>query len=201
MAEIVRRPPIRAWLATAAALVLVIGLVIWGAREDRLEEAELSEGYAGPLTPEPRPRGTAGTVPSAAQDFLQFAGIAGEGERPQTGREHEYTAEGLRRLSAALESMGEARPGSVPQRTVEDIRATADRIQRDPAYATHAGAVRNAFIAAADAIASLDADGGAAVRDAARSIEPGEPLLEQQDEIRSSFRTSAEAIRRVSPNL
>lgn len=187
--NIVRKPPLWPWLATLAALLLVIVLIVWVA--NRGDEPQLAGGYA-----EPETQGTSGIAPSAMNEYLQFAGVAGDGEQPQPGREHEYTAEGLRKLAAALESLERTRPGAVRDGAVDEIRSHADRIQRDPTSRQHANAVRDAFLNVADAI-----PGGGGLRDDAEAISPEQPLLEQTDAIRAFFEESGRALQSASRNI
>lgn len=184
-----RKAPLWPWIVGIAALFAVI--FVWaGVTDDGPTDDIAATGYGN------RPTGTAGGARGAVDDYLAFAGIgAAASTAPDMGREHEYTAEGLRKLSAAINALV-TRDGDGDSRTKFDgFRQAADRIQQDPASLDHANQVRDAFMKAADTIASLDdvtmAD---QVRSAAQAIDADKSLLEQREAVRNFFRESARAI-------
>lgn len=193
MAEIniERKPPsIWPWLLGLAAIVAVI--FIWAATGDPEEErtvAQVSQDTTG----------TSGTAGGAIDEYAQFArGEAGAGEAPQMGREHEYTAEGIRRLGGALESLIDQRPTDDGRARLERFQEIANRIQEDPTSAQHANQVRTAFTRATEVLASIDEAAAHQLRTTAEAVDPSEPLLEQREDVREFFRQSAEAIERAA---
>lgn len=187
--NIVRKPPIWPWVATAAALLLVVGLIVWAASQ--ADEPQ----FAG-RSAEPGAQGTSGAESPAIRDYLQFAGVIGNGEAPEPGREHEYTAEGLRKLAAALQVLEREQGGVGRADAAAEIRSRAEQIQREPASPRHANAVRDAFMLAAQAM-----PGDADLQQRAQAISAQQPLLEQTDAIRDFFKASGEAVQEAARNL
>ena len=188
-----KRSPVWPWFL-AVALLLVVGWIAMDALRDDdpavIEQAGLErEGTAG----------TAGAaVPAAVQDYVVFAN---ESAQPSVGREHEYTAEGIRRLSAALGAFIERGADDTETRTRFDrFRQSAERLQQDPQSTEHAGTVRDVFTSAVDVFESgrIDAADVSRLRQTATSISADQPLLEQTDTVKQFFRQSAEALRRAA---
>jgi hypothetical protein len=143
------------------------------------------------------PAGTTGLGSDNAPvvEYMRYSGTAaGAPGVPAMSVEHDYTAEGIRRLASALEAVAQRRDGTARE-TADRLRAIADRIQDDSQSMGHAALVHEAFAAAAEAIASLphrpaDAD----LQAIANSIDPGRPLLSQEEAVRTFLRRSAEAL-------
>ena len=182
--------PIWPWVAGVIAVLVVAW--IWGAQND---VASTGIDTAGNQPPSEPAGTTAATGP--AREYQQFSGvIAGGKEVPEMSVDHDYTAEGIRKLAAALESLVDAKADAGTRAELERFRRDADRLQEDPKSMEHARIVRNVFTSAAEVIASIDI--GPAPRDLrslAESIDPDRPLLGQRDNVRSFLRESAEAIR------
>jgi hypothetical protein len=192
MAEIniARKRPVWPWIVGVAAVIAA--MFVWAAvTEGPARDVVLYDRYS--------PAGTTGAARGAVDDYLAFAGIGGAAENPAMGLEHDYTAEGIRKLSAALQNLVDDDGDADSREKFDRFRQAADRIQQDPASLGHADQVRNAFTMAADVIESLDdVPSAATVRSAAESIDPGQPLLEQKEKIRNFFRESARAIQTAS---
>ncbi|HSK09879.1 MAG TPA: hypothetical protein VK911_09890 [Vicinamibacterales bacterium] len=193
-----KRPVVWPWIAAVFALLLVVA--IW-ATSNRPEDQTAAGGvrYPSVLRPgEPAPgvAGTAGLAPAPIREYAEFAGSApSETAAGTMDADHEYTAEGIRRLGDALDSLVEQKPNADSRASLDRFRQSADRIQQDPSSMQHAGTVRNAFTSAVDVIDSIEgAPETADLRAAAEMIDPGVPLLEQRDRVQSFFRRSAEAI-------
>jgi hypothetical protein len=114
--------------------------------------------------------------------FLAFA----EGPSPEVlPLDHEYTAEGLRRLAAALAASGKM------ARTPElagSLSQAADDLARDPRSLRHAAIARQAFIAAAQAL------GSSRVQRAAEALSVDEPLRAQKRRVERFFDEAAAAL-------
>ncbi|MBD0324188.1 MAG: hypothetical protein ICV72_12510, partial [Aldersonia sp.] len=172
-----------------AALVLV--LLVWAAaqmlKEDENGANEATQ--AVPHVPEPAPTsGSADPPPAAISAFLVFTGAS---HAATAGPAHDYTATGLRRLSAAMEAIVEQqRVGGreVPE-LLDAFRRTAREIQEDPAATGHASRVREALIGAATLMAAVQQERWPeaddlrieveAVRAAAAALDEQRPLLDQ----------------------
>lgn len=194
MAEIriEKRSPIWPWIVGVLVL-LVVGWMAIGALNDEepvVEQAALQQEGA---------IGTAGAaVPAAVQDYAAFAGESGQ---PSMGREHEYTAEGIRRLSAALGAFVEQNANDTETRNRFDrFRQAADRLQQDPQSGAHAGTVRDVFTSAVEVFESgrIDAGDVSRLRQTATSISADQPLLEQTDTVKQFFSQSSEALQRAA---
>lgn len=197
-----KRPSLWPWVAAVATILVVV--LVWammaGLDEDRAAgDVAVDLGVEDAETVEPRgddPARAAATT-GAVDDYVEFANEPGAAA--EMGRTHEYTADGIRRLSGALESITRGQRNDVAQQRFEQFREKAERIQQDPASMQHAGTVRDVFTSAVEVIASLDgAPKTDRLRSTAESISPDQPLLEQSDAVRRFFRESAAAIETIS---
>lgn len=194
MAEIriEKRSPIWLWILGVLVL-LVVGWIAIGALTD--EEPVVEQAAV-------QPEGTVGTagaaVPAAVQDYAAFAN---EPAQPSMGREHEYTAEGIRRLSAALGAFVEQNANDTETRNRFDrFRQAAERLQQDPQSGAHASTVRDVFTSAVDVFESgrIDAGDVSRLRQTATSISADQPLLEQSETVKEFFSQSSEALQRAA---
>jgi hypothetical protein len=105
-------------------------------------------------------RSAAGTVDgSAISQYLQFVDNRSSRDASPS---HEYTADGLRQLSAALAAVASRDNvgGAAWQPRIEEIRTRADAMQRDPSSLQHAQQTREAFVMAASLIDQMRAEAG-----------------------------------------
>lgn len=195
MAEIriEKRPPVWPWILGVLALALVgwIAFATLGDDEPETREAAVQDSREGAV-------GTSGAVPAAVQDYAAFAN---DSAQLATGREHEYTAEGIRRLSAALAAFVDQTGNDPEARThLERFRQSADRLQREPESREHANTVRDVFTSAVDVLESgrIDAGDVSRLRTTATSMSADQPLLDQTDKVKQFFGESAEALRRAA---
>ncbi|EMR01923.1 hypothetical protein [Cesiribacter andamanensis] len=128
-------------------------------------------------------------------------GTAGTAATTEMGLEHEYTSEGIRKLSAALTALAASSTDADIQQKRTAFQQNADKIQQDPMSLQHANTIRTTFTQAADLMATIkdrsypDSDADVdEVREAAEAIDVNEQTLEQKDEVREFFRKSGEAI-------
>jgi hypothetical protein len=185
-----KRPWVWPWVILMVATIATV--VIWKAAIDDRPDRDVAVDDTF--------TGTAGAVRNPVDEYLEFAGITDEtGELPRMGLDHEYTAEGLRKLGAALERLVDDRRDGDARANLERFRQAADSIQRDPSSLRHADEVRGAFMRAVEIIEALDsAPSGIQVRSAARSIDVDRALLDQRESVKNFFRESALAIRAAS---
>lgn len=97
----------------------------------------------------------AGTVEGAAVgQYMQF--VDARASRA-AGVAHEYTADGLRQLAAALRELatGESVGGVDVQPRIDEIRERADAMQQNPTATEHALQTREAFARAASLIGQM----------------------------------------------
>jgi hypothetical protein len=189
--HIKRRPPVWPWLVG----VLLLALVAWVAFE-ALDDDQPTVEQAG--VQREGTVGTSGAVPAAIQDYSSF--VTGQAQ-PAPGREHEYTAEGIRMLTAALGAFVEQNGNDTALRSrFERFRQSAQRLQQDPQSGAHADTVRDVFTSAVDVFESGRVDAGdvSRVRDTATSISADQPLLEQTEAVKRFFSQSAELLERAA---
>ena len=210
MAEIhLQRKTPRVWPAMLAALALVALVwtlaAVWAVDED---ERGQPDEVAQSLPPVPEIALTSGVTPTPPEvaAFLTFSETsAGE----PSGPAHDYAAAGMRRLSAALETIArnEGVTGENVRQRLHAFRRTAERIQADPAATAHSNRVRDAFMNAANLMAAMQQDHwpNAAemrsaleeVRTAAGAIEPNRPLLDQVSDVGAFFDRAAVVVREM----
>jgi hypothetical protein len=194
------------WIIGVFALMLVGWAVIAMMDRDRDDPEMAATGRPTPPS-EPTPAATTGDAPAAAvAAFLTFAD-APTGSQVSVG--HEYAADGIRRLTAALKAVVENGPDRprVRERFAE-FQQKADRIQRDPQSLAHAGQVRDVFTSAAEAISALQEDRWpdasdlqnqiAQVRTAAGRVDADRPLLDQTSAVKTFFDRAAVVVRAMA---
>ena len=145
---------------------------------------------------------------SAPAEVTGFVRFVEETRAQAAGPSHDYTADGLRQLAAALDAMSRTQvalaSAADASKHIAAVREWADAMQRDPQSLEHADQARAAFVAAAQAMEVLQsASPGAeqavqAVRDSAAEIDTARPMLEQATRIEACFDRSAEALRSLS---
>ena len=136
---------------------------------------------------------------AAVSNFTTFTEVKSGDDGSVT---HDYTANGLRLLAAALElAPSHANVGDGPS----GIRARADSMQQDVAATSHARQTSEAALMASELISHLQTDGrpwldakAVLVNDAARAIKPDQLLLPQMSAVQLFFQQSAAALRAVN---
>lgn len=164
------------WLIVAIALLIVSLAAVHGDALDRTENAV----------------GTSGASDRGSIDaFVQFAKESQVSDRdtlPPVGVRHDYTAEGLRLLAAALTALG-----SDPT-VATTMRAAADQITDNPFSLGHASVVHESFSVAARELGRMVPADAVQLRELANSIRPGRPLIEQTTQVRRFFETAGDAV-------
>jgi hypothetical protein len=149
-----------------------------------------------PETPAPAAPQHAARVPAEVTRFRDLA--RAYGDQP-VDPQHPALIEALRSLADGFEALpqGRERVGDAANR----IRVFADRIEESGGSAIkHAEWARAAFEEAADAFVRLDLDNTEmdahvdAIRAAAASITPSQPLVEQNHYVDQALRETAEAL-------
>lgn len=138
----------------------------------------------------------AGTGNAAVDDFVTF--VEPSTVERNEDEQHKFTADGLRRLAAALQSM---KPGGAAAAQLALVRQKADSLQTTAqADDRHAEMARAAFDAANEVMAALpNARGLAGELDAARkaagAVNAGGKLLAQRTQVQGYFDAAASALR------
>ena len=137
--------------------------------------------------------------------FIQF--VEDNRTRTEMGRDHEFTAEGIRHLAGALGAvaMRDTVGGAALQPRLDSLRQKADVIQRNAQSGQHSNQVRDAFTSAVAIMDDLrqrrypNAAGHVTqARQAAEAVQPGQQLLNQKTQIQQFFEHSAEVLRNMS---
>ena len=201
MAEIrVQRKGPSGWLwmlGFVATVVLVWVLVATFPADDSIPATTQRAGEAPSTVPETAPTsGISGAPLPAVAEFLTFKDAP---VGSPVGPAHEYTADGIRRLTRALDAVIETETvaGSAIRDRLTDWRAKAGRIQADPQAVGHANQVRDVFTGAADLLSAVQQDRWPnsahlkasidETRQAAAAIDASRPLLDQTDKVKAFF--------------
>ena len=140
--------------------------------------------------------GTAGAAGAGAVDqFVQF--VAQRDTAKETEGQHQYTAEGVRRLAAALEGIAGGNPSI--QTWADSMRSSVDRLQRSSAQDAHADDAKAAFSAAVSAMAAIDKARGrtrdvAPMRAIYGQLDSKRPLMPQLGTVHRFFEAARDAL-------
>lgn len=129
--------------------------------------------------------------PSPVEEYIQFVATAGDS---RSGLSDDQMAEGLRKLAGALGAVNAGGPD-----LLIDLRAGAEHVLLNPAATETAAIIREAMATAADAI-ERGSGPDPALREAAQSVRPDRPLVEQPVAVLHFFRQAADAIQRQTPD-
>ena len=186
-----------AW-GIAWAMALVSAFYIWSVLDSDTQQAEHSTAARDDVLGVPHQSGV-----DAYRAYVASPGVS-------PGPSHEYAAKGIEHLAEAIRAAAEAhriRDGMVAKH-VQSFPQMAARLRADPTALDHADIVREVFSATVDTLEyiqrtrRLDSPGLQAriseLRQLARAVDPGEPLLQQQGRVRQFFERSAEALRRLA---
>lgn len=194
------------WILAAVALLALLFWFLWRG-DDGVDVAavDTTDSTLVDRAPNTAPMGSAaGTLAgSAVEDYLMF--VDARASRA-AGLAHEYTADGLRQLAAAMnEVAGDDSVGGVALRPrIEAIRERADNMQRNPNSLEHALQAREAFIMASSLMLQMNSNRGNAagnlnaLQDASTAIEASRPLLDQADQIEQFFEQAGKALQNMS---
>jgi len=183
-------------LERAAPAVVGLGIIaaffgsMWlDTRHDPIRPTATEADTPLPVAAAPESAEPARTPPGVVS-FLKFA----EREAPETlPLDHSYTAEGIRRLAAAIEALD----GSTLARDrARRLRAAAEEMQADPHSLRHADLARAAFDLATQALLALrdvplKADGASRLAQAAQAVRRGDPLRIQSAAVDRYFDLAA----------
>jgi len=129
----------------------------------------------------------------------------------QTNGPHEYTREGIDRISSTLEDLVGRDPAPAVQQRLEEMRRQRQAIRAsDPASLEHANQARSAFLAAVGVLESLQERPELQqtgldqhvnrTRQAAEQVRTETPLLEQRAEVHEFFTRMGEALQTAEQN-
>lgn len=194
------------WLLLGIALLLILAFVFWWRDDPDAVAGDLNPIVPGAVA---APGGTAGGTiavnEGAIGDFLAYVDSAGT---PSAGVAHNYTADGLRRLGAAIGALWNSKAGNddAIRTELDAIRAMADSMQRNPQSTAHARFARDGARTAAALMSTVRqqhfADAASSqvgdARNAAQALNGDQVLLEQTSNVQRFFSQSAAAIRAMA---
>jgi hypothetical protein len=144
----------------------------------------------------------AGPVSPAVAAYLTFAQAPAPAEIPPS---HDYAADRIRSLAAALETIAASEP---MRERIQTLRVAADRIQQDPQSLQQADHVRGVFISAIDVMAAVHQDRLPTsdalrqqigeTRQAAEAVQADQPLLQQKKRVKAFFDRAGDVCRTLS---
>ena len=201
MAEIqLERKEGRNWLWIVLGLLLLAALAWWLLSQRGDQDPVVTETPGGVVT-DSLP-GTGMTGSGEVNGFIQF--VEDNRARTEMGRDHEFTAEGIRHLAGALGAVATGEGAALHPR-IDSLRQKADSIQRNTQSGQHANQVRDAFTSAVAIMDDLRqrsypnaASHVTQARQAAEAVKPGQQLLDQKQQIQQFFEHSAEVLRNMS---
>ncbi|HEX6058898.1 MAG TPA: hypothetical protein VFZ11_07740 [Gemmatimonadaceae bacterium] len=204
MAEVhIERKERRAWPWVLLVLVLLALLAWWLLSQRRADDDVVTETRPGAVvgTPAFSDAATTASTAGTVDAFLQW--VEDRQADPGMTLEHRHTAEGIRRLAAALGSVAERDTvgGAALRPQLDSLRGLADALMRDEQSTHHARFTHDAFTRAAAIMNDLQrrhpgaADAVSESRRAAQAVRAETPLLEQREDVRRFFERAADAVR------
>jgi hypothetical protein len=157
-------------LATAAVFWIAVG------RGEEDDDTAIADVAAGNDTTSP------------VEEYVQFAGTAGERPQASSPADPEYVIEGLRKLAGALGSLGIGGPD-----LQVDLRAAAEHVVLNPESTATAAVVRSRLVAAATAI-DAERQNETALQPLAESLRADRTILEQETAFRQFFLEASHAL-------
>src|SRR5918999_921166 len=147
-----RNPSALTWILGAVLLVIVLALAFSPDGAGRPGPGYVMPDAGGSVVPDSEMR--AAEVDAAIGDFARF--VSGQRARDVIGPKHEYTAEGIRRVAAAISALAreDTLAGGAVRPRIQALRDRANALQRDPSADTHALKAREAFLFAASILES-----------------------------------------------
>ena len=209
MAEIpIERKESRNWLPLILgllALLLLLAFCFLRPRGDTTA-ARPADSAAVAAAPAPAaadsvagaPASPAGDANAAIDQFVQF--VQTRDTTNETEGQHRYTAEGTRRLAAALEGIA----GQSPAVKVyaDSMRHSIERLQQSSPNDVHADDAKAAFSAAVSAMAEIDKARGrtndvAPLRATYQDLSGKRPLMPQLPTVDRFFKAAAENLQKM----
>ena len=160
---------------------------------------------AAPATAAPAaaavPAAPAGGDSSAVAQFAQF--VQRRDTTQETEGQHAYTAEGVRRLAAALDQVAGQGGSSAIQVYADSMRSSVDRLQRSSPNDVHAEDAKAAFSAAVSAMTVIDKAQGktydvAPMRAIYGRLSPAKPLMPQLATVEQFFTAAGTALQAMN---
>jgi hypothetical protein len=168
-------------MVAAFAVIAAVAVSLWIKTSDDATPAPVVAAVPAEPAAAPAPRQP---VSAAALAFVEFARAEAPQELPL---DHGYTAEGLRRLAAAVAVAGDS---ALWRDRAKRLEGAAAEIEKDAESLQHADVAREAFLDAADWLEAPEA------RTAAEAVRAAEPLRSQKAEVNAFFDAVAARLER-----
>lgn len=199
--------PIWPWILGILALLVILALVFWPSddaeRRDNMDRDTTgrvdarSDNAAQP----------AGTVSQPVQAYITWA----QASAGEMGIDHEYTHDGLDKMTAAIASIAQ-QTKDVDKQEFQDqfnkIEKKADNITHDPNSTEHADMIIAAFKTNTNLLEEVqessfpDMEGDVdKIEDAVEKLQASTLTLEQKDEVKNVFRQIAEVLERMDRSI
>ena len=210
MAEIpIERKEGRNWLPLLLGLAALLLLAFFLLRRNSGDQTTVARADSTAVVAGTTTDAAAGTVAGGAagamaggaggdavSQFAQF--VDARDTTSETEARHQYTAEGVRRLATALESVA-GRDVSI-QTYADSMRGAIDRLQRSGPQDRHADDAKAAFNAAVTAMTRIDQARGrtrdvAPMRAIAAELDGSRPLVPQLPTVHRFFAAARDALR------
>jgi len=175
--------------------VIVLALLAW-ALVNPLPQKATSRAPQQQVEAPPEPEPTGG-FSAPVQEFLPFAAGTPGQDVPPIGLGHEYTAEGILKLAAALESLVPDADHAA-RRQLTDFAVQGDQLRRSRSSLEHADIVRRVFMSTVDFVGRATGQEISELSRAARAIDPDRTLLPQHEHVRQFFIAAAQILREAS---
>lgn len=168
--------------------------------------AQSSSFKPRPATASPSPTITPGGPTGMLAEVQEFVRFVNE-QRLVAGPQHAYTSTGITQLRAALAALtsrAELRNQNIEQK-LNLLTQRAEMLQSDPTSLKHADQTRQAFVTAAELMATMQqqrhpalSDQVAQVRQAAEAINARQPLLNQTSKVETFFQRASDALQAMA---
>ena len=138
---------------------------------------------------------------SAVDQYIQF--VQQRDTTKETEGQHAYTAEGVRRLAAALDQVAGQNGSSAIQVYADSMRHSVDRLQHSSPTDVHAEDAKAAFSAAVSAMTTIDKAQGrtydvAPMRALYTRLSPTKPLMPQLGTVEQFFTAAGTALQAMN---
>jgi hypothetical protein len=206
MAEIpIERKQGRNWLPLLLLALLALALLAYCFQRSRTPDPVAgAAGAADSLTrvdtaaPSAAGAAAAGGANGAIDQFVQF--VQQRDTTNETEGQHQYTAEGTRRLAAALDAIAAGNPDIAVY--ADSMRSSIERLQRSSDTDVHADDAKAAFSAAVSAMEQIDRARGRtrdvqALRATFNDLSGRQPLMPQLPTVHRFFQAAADALQQM----
>ena len=180
---------------------LVLAFLLWLLSQTQDRDATADDSREAVVNTSPGP--SAAAVPKVPEEVDEFVTwVQNSPADPGLGQEHEYTADGIRRLADALSAVAAQMPDRrAYAERLASLRERADDVRSAAQSRQHARITRDVFTQVAVLMKDIQAARGAEstlvvtqLREAAEAIRPDQELLQQTPAVRQFFERASAAL-------